>query len=85
MHHRVQLGAMHLPRELGYRVMRHYDYLWAQKLWVQSSFLEDPTLSANLKREIRLHIYKPYFIKTKLLSTLTDEVSASVLSRAVLH
>ena len=55
---------MDLPHKLCYRVMRHYEYLWAQNLWVQSSFLDDPTLSGNLKREIRLHIYKPYFDKS---------------------
>ena len=65
---------MRLPQELCYRVMRHYDYLWVQHLCVQSSFLDDPTLSGNLKREIRLHIYKPYFNESDLLSGLTDEV-----------
>lgn len=69
-----QMSAMKLPHKLSYRVLRHYDYLWAQHLWVQSSFLDDPTVSSNLKRQIRLHIYKPYFKKSDLMSFLTDEI-----------
>jgi hypothetical protein len=69
-----------LPDELQHRVKKYYDYLWLNNLHGSDALLEDSDMSAPLKKDISLYMYRDILKNVSFLQGASSDVVVRLCS-----
>lgn len=74
------MSSQGLPDAMQHRVKKYYDYLWLNNLHGSDALLEDPDMSAPLKKDISLYLYRDILKNVSFLQAASPDVVVRLCS-----